>query len=74
MYLGAVRRPDKILVKYNNCTETKKGVYTLNHRDKGYGERDVLARDMVQITAHATRPVVVGSHAGNLIACRRLTT
>ena len=66
-YLGAVRRPDKILVKYNNCTEIKKGVYTLNHRDKGYGVRDALASDMVQITAHATRPVIVGSHAGNLI-------
>lgn len=54
-FLGAVRRPDKILEAYNKTKKNAKGIHQL--QDTNQAALASAYQDAVQFTAHTTRPV-----------------
>ena len=60
-FLGAVRRPDKLLQTYCKTKKTSKGVHQLV--DAGSSSLATSYHDVIQSTAHALRPASLGFQA-----------
>ena len=65
-FLGAVRRPDETLRLHSDVQLNQRRVPVLKHKEKSATELDSLCENVVQATAHATRPLVHGIHAAQL--------
>ena len=64
-FLGAVRRPDRILESYCSTKKSAKGICQL--QDNKLAAQAAALQEMLQATAHTLRPIAASFQAGSTI-------